>query len=559
MLDSLPIRRRIPVGFAAVLIVVLVVGIISMIQLSAMNDRAADIKDNWLPGTSTSGELIGALENTRVQETNYLLATGDVAAANAQLDKAVADVNTVEAELKGQAKHEQREGQLVEKFDRDWQGYVAALKKLRELTAKNDDKGAFDLFNGGSKTSYEAALATLRETMKFTADKGKSAAEEGASVYTYTWWLILAVLVFATAVCGWLGWAFVSGISTPIVGMTEAMKRLAERDLNAEIVGAGRSDEIGAMADAVEIFKASMIQAERLAAEQEKERAGREKRAQTLERLTTSFGTEVGALIEALSRAAAEMKSTASTMTKAAEETNAQSVAVASAADEASANVETVATATEELSSSIQEISRQVMTSARIAEEAVQAAHRTDETVQALADGANRIGEVVTLIKNIASQTNLLALNATIEAARAGEAGKGFSVVASEVKGLAAQTAKATDEIAGQIETIQRATGHAVEAIRGITRTIGEISSIATTIASAVEEQGAATQEISRNVSQAAAGTQEVTTHIASVKTAAGTTGGAAAQVLNAAGELAQRADQLSANVDSFVRGIHAA
>ena len=186
-------------------------------------------------------------------------------------------------------------------------------------------------------------------------------------------------------------------------------------------------------------------------------------------------------------------------------------------------------------------------------------ARRTDATVRALAEGAQRIGQVVELISNIAGQTNLLALNATIEAARAGDAGKGFAVVASEVKSLAGQTAKATEEISAQITQLQTSTREAVEAIKGITTVIEEVSTIATAIASAVEEQGAATAEIARNVQQTAGSTQLVTTNIAGVSQGAASTGAAADQVLSAAGDLSRQAESLSAEVSGFVSEVRAA
>ena len=220
--------------------------------------------------------------------------------------------------------------------------------------------------------------------------------------------------------------------------------------------------------------------------------------------------------------------------------------------------MQTVAAAAEELTSSIYEITRQVAQSAAITQKAVGDTRRTDTLVRALAEGAQRIGQVVDMISNIAGQTNLLALNATIEAARAGEAGKGFAVVASEVKSLATQTARATDEIGAQIRQIQSATTEAVEAIKAISATIEEVSTIATTIASAVEEQGAATLEISRNIQQTAASTQAVANTIAGVSQAANDTGAAANQVLGAAGGLSQQAEQLNAEMSTFLAGVRA-
>nr|WP_294546099.1 globin-coupled sensor protein [uncultured Rhodopila sp.] len=284
-----------------------------------------------------------------------------------------------------------------------------------------------------------------------------------------------------------------------------------------------------------------------------------EQRSKSIDALAKAFESKAGELVGKVSIAANDLQTTARSMTGTAGEALHQATNVAAAAEEASVNVQTVAAAAEELASSINEISRQVAQSAKVAGKARDDARRTDGVVQALSDGAQKIGEVVGLISNIAGQTNLLALNATIEAARAGDAGKGFAVVASEVKSLATQTAKATEDIAHQIAQIQTATKDAVDSIRGIGTTIGEISEIAAAIAAAVEEQGSATQEIARNVQQAAAGTQEVSSNIVGVSRGANDTGAAANQVLEAAGALSRQAEQLRGEVGAFIGGVKAA
>ena len=344
-----------------------------------------------------------------------------------------------------------------------------------------------------------------------------------------------------------------------IGSLSDAMGALAEGDKDTQINYAEDSDEIGDMARAVQVFKDNMLRNDELVAEQEQERAVREERARKVEQLAGEFDTTVSDVLRGVSAAATQMDATAKTMSKTAEQTVQQATSVAAASEQASVNVQTVATASEEMSSSIDEITRQVTDSARITAEAVEQAENTNKTMVGLNDSAQKIGDVVGLINDIASQTNLLALNATIEAARAGEAGKGFAVVASEVKNLATQTAKATEEIGSQIAAMQSETTGALEALTGIGKTIETVNEIATTISSAVEEQSAATQEISRNVDQAAQGTQEVSSTISSISQATSDTGVAATQVVTASEELSQQSESLKSTVEKFLGDVRSA
>ena len=393
-----------------------------------------------------------------------------------------------------------------------------------------------------NQSSRNSAISTAAQIAEEASTAGSIAAVAGE---------ILAVILAALITIS---------ISTLIKRITQTMSKLAAGDLSVEIEGAERGDQIGNMARAVGIFKANAIriaevesEKNRLAAQTEQDRkAGLRELASRLERAVKDIA-------DGVKQSAQRMHDGASTMSGAAERTKAQSSTVSAASEQASMNVQTVASAAEELSASIREIGQQAQSSANVARRAAEQAGQTTTTMERLSQAADRIGEVVNLINNIAAQTNLLALNATIEAARAGEAGRGFAVVASEVKTLASQTARATEDIAAQISSIQSETKEAAAAIKGIETVILEINQIATSTASAVEEQGAATSEIARNVQRAAEGTDEVSSNIAGVLESAAKTDEHARIALENSNELSGQADRLWQAVVGFVEDVKAA
>jgi methyl-accepting chemotaxis protein len=421
------------------------------------------------------------------------------------------------------------------------------------------DAATASIFMGTADQAYAEAqkqldaLAEIAQHRKDAVIQSVHAEiRDARAVYVVSLMAVSAIAIVAV-------WLVSNRISRPVTVMAEAMHKLAGGALETETPYAGRRDEIGAIAGAVQVFKETAQEAQRLAAERERQRAASEARAHRREELAQAFDAKVTGVLEMVTDSAGKMHATAGAMAATAEETSRQSGAAAAASEQASSHVQTVASATEELASSVGEIGRQVALSTKVAQQAVSEASDTNEAVKGLSEVSGKIARVVELINSIASQTNLLALNATIEAARAGEAGKGFAVVANEVKTLASQTSKATEVIGQQIADMQQVTHHVVDAIDKIGGTIGEISKIAAAIATAVEQQSAATQEIARNVQEAALGTSEVSQNIAGVSAAAGETGQAAGQVLEASRALAKEADALRGEVDRFLAGVKAA
>lgn len=414
-----------------------------------------------------------------------------------------------------------------------------------------------DLINTEMRELQDIIIADT-EWLEHEAAKEEQRLEEDAkSIIIQSEILVVALAVGGLLLGAVAGLTIGNNVSRPIIGMNSAMTRLARSDWSVDVPGGNRGDEIGEMSKAVQTFKENGQEAERLRAEQaeNEQRAAEEKRL-LMNQLADDFDRSVGGVVETVAGAATELEASSQTVASSAEDTSHKATTVSAAAEEASANVQSVASATEELTASIREIAGQVARSTEASSAAVNEVDQASEKVRSLSQAAKKIGDVISMITEIAEQTNLLALNATIESARAGEAGKGFAVVASEVKTLANQTARATEEIAVQIQGIQNATEESVSAIESIGTSINKLNEVNTTIASAIEEQSAATNEIGRNVEDAATGARDVSTNIIQVNEAANESGRIAGEMQAATTELSSQSVVLKTEVDKFLAEI---
>ncbi|WP_419796652.1 MAG: methyl-accepting chemotaxis protein [Terasakiella sp.] len=431
------------------------------------------------------------------------------------------------------------------------------LKPVTEVFPENTPKveeGNEHILDSDQKELYlfkkVTGLPSVNWYLGFAIDRDKAF----AALSSFRRTAIIVTLIAVGAIIGLMGVLVKTWVSRPVLKMAGAMSELANRNLDISIPQSSFKDELSQMSDALGVFKENAIKMEELSRENEQASVRMaEERRRTLNDMADSFERKVLSIVENVARSSEQTQDVARRVQESAEESSQRANVVTNAAEETTQSVQTVAAATEQLSAAIREIGGQVTQSIEIARQAVEDVENTNLTITELAGAADKIGEVVSLIQNIAGQTNLLALNATIEAARAGEAGKGFAVVASEVKNLATQTDRATGDIQSQVSGIQISSSDSVSAISAISQIMGQISEYASAIAAAVEQQGAATQEISDSVQRAASGTQEVSSNVTAVSEASNALREEANSLLTASNEMLSLSNLLKAEVVDFL------
>jgi len=560
ILDNAPIRAKSIISPIFSCLMAIIIGIVFLNSSSnitkALNESA---QSHELSGMMTGAELALSETHTNLYKAlNWKQTSVSDKLVNESISTAKDALVTAKMLLSRIASdHKDTDASEIKKIMSDLKAYEESVVQVADLI--NVDISMANIFLNDCQSRY-APLHESISSLSLAADTtAETAGQQLRSTVASSLQLGL-VCVALTIVLGLIIGSYVGQVITsPIRKITSVMQILSAGNIEVDIPNTSRHDEVGEMARAVEIFKENMLKNERLEGQQAKERKVRESRAALIEQLVGEFQNTSGNVVNAVSEAAQQLQENSKSMSTTASQTTQQANVVADAAREASNNVQTVASAAEELHASINEIKNHVLESTRIAASAVEETKVTNVTVEGLAEAAHKIGAVVELINDIAGQTNLLALNATIEAARAGDAGKGFAVVAQEVKGLADQTAKATKEIADQIQEMQEMTANTVNAIKNIGATIGRVNEISTTISTAVEEQSTATNEIAKSIEQASSGTRTVSSNILDVTEASTHTSQMAEQVLDAGNQLAHEGDKLRKEVETFINKVRSA
>jgi methyl-accepting chemotaxis protein len=560
MLHRLSIRERLVAAFAFLLLAFGGLGAFSVERMQSVNAAAAAISDRWLPAIQVLGQLESLMSELRLDVLNHVTSTDPARARRLE-----ADMEQVQARL-GAVRTTfaatitlPEERRLFEAVAQAQDLYTRQVPTIIGLSRDGQQAAAQTAVQQVLAPAGAEIATRMHALAEFGQQRAHAARAAAARAFEQGRLLILAGIGITLALGAAVAAVILGAIGRGITAIVVPMQRLAEGDLAADVPAIPDRTEMGRIAATLRVFKAALEEKQRADAAARQEEQAKVQRVQAIAALVKGFEEDTAEALSGVAAATTQLDAMSGSLTENARIGESRASAVAEAAELASASVQNVSAAAEQLGASIAEIARRVTDSATAAREAAEGARASDTAITGLSDSAQRIGDVVRLIADIAGQTNLLALNATIEAARAGEHGKGFAVVASEVKALAAQTAKATEQIGAQIATMQAETRGAVDAIRAITSTIGQVDNITVQVAAAAEEQASATQEIVRAVAEAATGTREVSRYTGELLQGATATGQAAAQVGASSGALTQRSVLLRQQVDRFLAGIRAA
>ncbi|MFC7738812.1 methyl-accepting chemotaxis protein [Roseomonas sp. GCM10028921] len=549
------IRAKLIGAFGLLLVMMLGLGGVALERVGVLRTTSTDLAENWLPSVRYVALIRSVAAEYRIGLLRHILNTDNISKATIEreMDGAVQRMSEVRRIYEPLiSSNEERD--TYARFAAAWDEFLRAAPPVLDLSRRNELDQARELQRTAATPVYNRTQEAIQRLVEMNVRGGTEASKLADRTGEAATFWVLTIAAGALLLGAGMAILIVRGVSRGIADVVEPMRAMAGGDLRVVVPHAGERTEIGSIADAMELFRTSLLEGEQLRAD-----AARAAEASVLQRRQATLETAgrieaaLGGIAAALASSTTQLSASADTLAISAERSAQQAVAAAAGTTEAGANVQTVAAATEELASSVQEITRQVTQSTTVASRALDEARRADNTMRGLSEAAGRIGDVVRLISDIAGQTNLLALNATIEAARAGDAGRGFAVVASEVKQLASQTAKATEEIGGQIRAMQEATAAVAQTIQGIGMVVEEVHGIGAAIAAAVEEQGAATQEIARNVTEAAAGTNEANASVQQVSGAAEEARASLDELRSAIGEVAGQGERLRADLAGFV------
>jgi methyl-accepting chemotaxis protein len=521
-LTKMKIASKLGLGFGAVLVLVVILGVFSLMQLSKVNGNTVEIATNWLPSVRTLAQLRIDASLERRWQLSYFI-NDDKALAESRIERSQSDVVEDEKQYEPLISSEE-ERQIYQQFRTEWDKHIAIKNRVLTLIHEGKLKEAEELSIGEGLSSFSSADKFLGDDVALNDKGAAQAAKQAAETYSTSRYWVTGILSGAVALGFVIAFSLARAIASSATGMLAMIQEVAANNLTVPDMKVASADEIGLAGLALNGMK------------------------NNLHAVIQSISTSA----MQVASASEELNATSQQITANSEETSAQADVVNKSAQAVSQNLQTVATGAEEMGASIKEIAKNATEAAKVATSAVKVAETTTATVSKLGDSSTEIGQVIKVITSIAQQTNLLALNATIEAARAGEAGKGFAVVANEVKELAKETAKATEDISRKIEAIQTDTKAAVDAIGTISGVIHQINDISSTIATAVEEQNATTNEMSRNVSEAAQGSGEITSNIAGVAQAAESTSRGAGDTQKASQQLVDTSAELRRLVEQF-------